>query len=246
MRDGSELEVSAFARELRERLAGYVAAEKRGVWLRLPMRAHRYVSAAASAGFRYHHATDEYVQLTRWLPATPSPLPRYAFTLVGVGGVLVSAKGEVLLVQERVSPSARMQGAWKLPGGLAEPGEEFAATVVREVMEETGVAAELDGVVSLRHSHGRRFGQGDLYVVVRLRATSEAIRVDAGELLDARWMSVGEIEARKERPEDKGQPLDGKVSLANWEMIQTALSGKLIEGVSVPNSKGEATMLYRG
>jgi 8-oxo-dGTP pyrophosphatase MutT (NUDIX family) len=58
------------------------------------------------------------------------------------------------MVQERVSPNPRMQGSWKLPGGLAEPGEEFAQTVAREVREETGVVAELDGVVSLRHAHG--------------------------------------------------------------------------------------------
>ena len=44
------------------------------------------------------------------------------------------------MVQERVSPNPRMQGSWKLPGGLAEPGEEFAQTVAREVREETGGA----------------------------------------------------------------------------------------------------------
>ena len=47
--------------------------------------------------------------------------------IVGVGGVVVNGRGEVLLVQERVSPSERMQGSWKLPGGLAEPGEVLAA-----------------------------------------------------------------------------------------------------------------------
>ena len=41
-------------------------AEKRGVWLRLPLHAHAYVSAAVEAGFEYHHATPEYLQLTRW------------------------------------------------------------------------------------------------------------------------------------------------------------------------------------
>ena len=32
------------------------------------------------------------------------------------------------MVQERVSPSPRMQCSWKLPGGLAEPGEDYAQT----------------------------------------------------------------------------------------------------------------------
>ena len=32
------------------------------------------------------------------------------------------------MVQERISPSPRMQCSWKLPGGLAEPGEDYAQT----------------------------------------------------------------------------------------------------------------------
>ena len=43
----------------------------------------------------------------------------------------------------------------------AEAGEEFAQTVAREVREETGVVARLEGLVSLRHAHARAFGQGD-------------------------------------------------------------------------------------
>ena len=39
-----------------------------------------------------------------------------------------------------------------------------------QVREECGVVAELDGRVSLTHNHGWRFGQGDLYVLVKMRA----------------------------------------------------------------------------
>lgn len=277
VRDGGENELSRFTSELREALDGWRRGGKRGVWLRLPSACHALVSVAVSAGFEFHHATAEYLQLTQWLPPdAPSPLPRYAFTLIGVGGVVVNAAGKVLMVQEAVSPSPRMQvctshalltplrchwpllltatrpvcmharqGAWKLPGGLADPGEDFATTVAREVREEVGVEAELDGVVSMRHAHDRRFDQGDLYVVVRLRAASDEICLDTGELADARWMSRAEIEAIVETAEDKGQPLDGKVSSGNWEMIDNALSGRLIEGVTIFNSKGQPTMMYK-
>ena len=101
--------------------------------------------------------------MTRWLPDTPSPLPKYGFTQIGVGGVVLNSKNEVLMVVERTSPLAMFQGSWKLPGGLADPGEDFAKTVLREVCEETGVTGSLEGVVSLRHTHGLRFGQGDMY-----------------------------------------------------------------------------------
>ena len=36
--------------------------------------------------------------------------PRYGFTQIGVGGVVLNARGEVLMVQERVSPIPRLQG----------------------------------------------------------------------------------------------------------------------------------------
>lgn len=247
VRPGAPWELSGFVSKLHASLEEWQAAGKQGVWLTLPLEAHTYVSAAVEAGFVYHHATASRLVLTRWLPSTPSPLPRYAFTTIGVGGVVVNVRGEVLMVQERVSPSPRMQGAWKLPGGLADPGEDFAATVAREVREETGVLTELDGVVSLRHAHGRRFGQGDVYVVVRLRATEghDRIVMDALELRDARWMSSDEIDSCRELPDDSGQPLAGKVSKGNWQMIRNALDGQLIEGLAIPSSKGEPTLLYR-
>ena len=245
--DGSPHEITTFVRELHGALDTWQAAGKRGVWLTLPLACHSYVSAAVSAGFTYHHATAEYLMLTRWLPATPSPLPRYGFTQIGVGGVVVNGRGEVLMVVERVSPLARMQGSYKLPGGLSDPGEDFAQTVAREVLEETGVATELDGVVSLRHAHGRRFDQGDLYVIVRLRATAEEITIDEAELAEARWMSREEIERIVETDDEASSKADlgGKISKGNYEMIDNALRGELIEGVELPSSKGIITMLYR-
>jgi hypothetical protein len=54
----------------------------------------------------------------------------YAFTMIGVGGVVLNERGEVLLVQERFSPSARMQGSWKVrlfPHALSMHGSETLA-----------------------------------------------------------------------------------------------------------------------
>ena len=141
VREGGEAEVSAFVAELHAALDAWEAAGKQGIWLRLPREAHGFVSAAVAARFRYHHATEQYLQLTRYLPSGPSPLPRYAFTQLGVGGVVVNDAGDVLMVQERVSPSPRMQGSWKLPGGLAEVGEDFAATVARSLSVSSSLLA---------------------------------------------------------------------------------------------------------
>ena len=39
---------------------------------------------------------------------------------------------------------------WKFPGGFADHGEALEDAVVREVMEETGVAASFIGLLNLR------------------------------------------------------------------------------------------------
>lgn len=54
---------------------------------------------------------------------------------------------EVLLVERAKGASA---GLWSLPGGHIEPGETAAAAALRELAEETGVAAELLGLADVR------------------------------------------------------------------------------------------------
>lgn len=118
----ARLSQPAFARELAAALVGWQAQGKQGIWLKLPTECAACVPPAVACGFAYHHAKPGYALLTRWLPAhLSSPLPAYAFTQIGVGGVVLNAAGQVLMVQERVSPLALYQDSWKLPGGLADP-----------------------------------------------------------------------------------------------------------------------------
>lgn len=71
--------------------------------------------------------------------------------VVGVGAVVWRAE-EVLLVRRGTPP---MQGRWSLPGGRQELGETVFACAAREVLEETGVEAEIlalvDVVDAIRH-----------------------------------------------------------------------------------------------
>lgn len=224
----------AFRETLEKRVAGWQAAGKGGLWLRVPTECAGLCGAAAALGFDFHHAKPGYVLMTRWLLPTPSPLPKYAFTQIGCGGVVVNSKGEVLMVQEKVSPMPMYHGSWKLPGGLADPGENFADAVAREVREETGVESLLAGVVSLRHMHGVRFGQSDLYVVVLLQAATEEIHMDPNELMGAKWMGRDEIRA-KLAPEG-AKSHDGLVSATNLRVIENALDGTLIVGETVHSS----------
>ncbi len=63
--------------------------------------------------------------------------------IVGVGGVVFWGN-KVLLVKRAKPPRA---GAWSLPGGAQEPGEDAEATFSRELREETGLDVEPAGFI---------------------------------------------------------------------------------------------------
>jgi 8-oxo-dGTP diphosphatase len=70
---------------------------------------------------------------------------------VGVGAVIVR-DGQVLIVKRRFEPLA---GQWSIPGGAVELGETLAASIVREMREETGLEIAVGPVIEVfdRISH---------------------------------------------------------------------------------------------
>jgi 8-oxo-dGTP diphosphatase len=57
-----------------------------------------------------------------------------------VGALAVVRRGERILIAERSMPPS--VGKWGFPGGMQELGETILACARRELLEETGIAAE--------------------------------------------------------------------------------------------------------
>jgi ADP-ribose pyrophosphatase YjhB (NUDIX family) len=119
-----------------------------------------------------------------------SRIPSYATHQVGVGGLVLrpSPTGhDVLIVKEAREQFVNM----KLPGGLAEVGEDFGAAAVREVKEETGVDTVFESLLTIRHQHKVQFNRSDIYVIALLKAgPSSAIVKDDYEIAEARWVDL--------------------------------------------------------
>jgi len=129
--------------------------------------------------------------LLNWLPTdSPSPVPDFATHVIGLGGMVLNDRQEVLCVKEKRAPAATSQGSWKLPGGLIDLGEEIATGVAREVREETGVVATFRSLLAVRHQHGAAFGRDDMYCVCLLQPETTEITIDENEIGEAAWLPL--------------------------------------------------------
>lgn len=84
---------------------------------------------------------------------------------LGAGAVLVDLEGSeprALLLRRRKPPV----GLWENPGGMLEAGEDFAACARRELYEETGVEAEVEGAWWARVEPWRGPDDPELYAGV--------------------------------------------------------------------------------
>lgn len=85
---------------------------------------------------------------------------------------------------------------WKLPGGLADLGEQLPEAAVREVKEETGVDVEFKSMIGVRHTHNIQFGRSDLYFILRagLEAGGNDVPVpEEDEISHAEWVDFEEF-----------------------------------------------------
>ena len=150
---------------------------------------------------------------------------------IGVGGAVVY-DGRLLLVRRA---SLRGHGNWQLPGGYIEPDETIEEAVVREVLEEAGVTAEVEGVVGVRNRYDADVGNG-VYVILLLRKVSGEPIADGREVDRAGFFTLDQIRDLNPLPP------------VNWEIAQRVLSPnrRLLTPKSVTNLAGARFTLFVG
>jgi len=204
----SIITVDAFEERLAPSLERWRTEGIKSCMLKLPIESAALATVAATEGFCFHHVPldggGRHVVLKKWLqPHLEDKVPPFATHQVGVAGLCTDG-GRLLLVKEwRDTDTGRVPSAqWKLPGGLLDAGESFAAAAVRETFEETGVRTTFRSLLSFWHRHGLTWGQSDLYYVARLAPASseERINLDPAEISDCRWMDVDEFLATQDHP----------------------------------------------
>ena len=66
---------------------------------------------------------------------------------LAVSGIVISDTGEWLVVNKKYGG---LEGVWSLPAGFVKEDETVDEAVVREVLEETGISTQMEGIVGVR------------------------------------------------------------------------------------------------
>lgn len=208
---------SSFLDSLETSIAFLKASDFNSAWLPVPVAQAALVAQATALGFKVHHAnaSEQTIVMKKWLRDTEDKIPPFATHQVGCAGFVLNDENELLVIKEWSGPpSARVPSKqWKLPGGMLDKGEAFGAAACREVLEETGVKCDFEGVLALWNRHGLSFGVSDIYVVCMLRPLSSSssssaagtfspsssssfrppLNIDPVEVSAARWMPLSEF-----------------------------------------------------
>ena len=105
---------------------------------------------------------------------------------------VVCLRGDSVLLIRRGKPPR--EGEWSLPGGRIEPGERAVDAALRELREETGVEAEITGLIDV--VDGLFPDAGRHYVLIDYAARWLSGEPVAGDdAAEARFVALDEVEA---------------------------------------------------
>jgi len=138
--------------------------------------------------------------------ATRPPLERE----FSAGGLVYRRRGGeiAVLLAARRGPTGKL--VWTIPKGHVEPGETSEMTAVREVREETGIEAEIEGKLGdVTYWYARRDPEGRpvrIFKRVRfflMRARGGRFADRDAEMDAVRWFSLDEAEQTVAFPNER-------------------------------------------
>lgn len=114
-----------------------------------------------------------------------------------MAGVMLDPQGRVLLAQR--PPGKHLAGLWEFPGGKLEAGETPVDGLVRELREELGIEASVDGpLIRVPWRYGERSLLLDARIVRRWQG--EPASLDGQDL---RWVAPSSVELDLLTPADR-------------------------------------------
>ncbi len=117
-----------------------------------------------------------------------------------MGAVIRDEAGRLLLILRGHEPGL---GLWSIPGGRIEPGETDEQAVVREVLEETGLAVtcgRLLGAVDLAAAGGVIIEVRD-YLAGLAPGAAPAAAIAGDDAAAVRWVTDADADAMEARAE---------------------------------------------
>lgn len=120
---------------------------------------------------------------------------------VGNETLILPGSAAIIYETDQVLLQKRDDGDWGLPGGLMEVGESFEETVIREVMEETGLTLKEEDLHKFDIFSGEKYHviapNGDPYYAVTVLFYTDQfegdLTIDLKETLDLKFFDMNAL-----------------------------------------------------
>lgn len=108
-----------------------------------------------------------------------------------VYALIQNEEGNVLLVHNTDG------GGWSLPGGKVEYGETLVEALKREVREETGLAIEINDIVSINEGKSTQMNVHTLFIMFKAQVHDYTTEIQMkDEISTLGWCSIDEADEK--------------------------------------------------
>ncbi len=153
-------------------------------WVTLPISNAQAIPAFTAVGFSFHSCLADQLTLVR-RHVSQAFVPFVPTHTVGAGAIVINNAGELLVIRERGTTG------FKLPGGHVDDAERIQDSIVREVLEETGIEAKFDSIVAFTTKHPYQFGKSNIHFICRMTPLTQRIDIqDTDEIEEAKWVAL--------------------------------------------------------